>query len=593
MKLKLRYLLVAVFTVVATVPAIFLAFWVERTALEKEVAAVREKHLLLARNITAALERYAQDTEAVFRLLAETAADERPLVPLANVAKQLDFRYFAILGADGTIEQQLGMADSARADSDVGVRDRIGDLPDGAVVYSPVMADASARPTIYLAQRLDAGRIAVAALATDYIVKLQKAIAFGRKGHAAIVDRDGNIIAHPKPDWTREIRNLAKVDPVRRMMNGETDVTMFYSPAVKKDMITGFTTVPGTGWGVMVPQPFEELEEQAFAVKLIALAVSAAGLATAAVIGWLLAGLVTRPVDAVVGTARTIADGRLDARVPEQSGSTPTEIRELSNGFNAMARQLQEDQSVMARALRDARLADRTKSEFLANISHELRTPLNAIIGFSETMGMEIFGNLNDRYKEYAGNIETSGRHLLSIINDILDLSKIEAGKFSVEDEPVDIVQLLKESHALVRERAAENDVEIDCDVPDVLPILRGSPVKLKQVVLNLVSNAIKFTPEGGRVTVSVRSDGDRELVFAVTDTGIGMSAKEIKVALAPFEQVDSRLSRKYEGTGLGLPLAKRLVELHDGSLEVDSTPGKGTCVTVRLPIRPALQQAA
>ena len=134
MKLKLRYLLVAVFTVVATVPAIFLAFWVERTALEKEVAAVREKHLLLARNITAALERYAQDTEAVFRLLAETAADERPLVPLANVAKQLDFRYFAILGADGTIEQQLGMADSARADSDVGVRDRIGDLPDGAVL---------------------------------------------------------------------------------------------------------------------------------------------------------------------------------------------------------------------------------------------------------------------------------------------------------------------------------------------------------------------------------------------------------------------------------------------------------------------------
>ena len=576
MKLKLRYLLVAVFTVVATVPAIFLGFWVERTALEKEVSAVREKHLLLARNITAALERYAHDTEAVFRLLAETAAEARPLAPLATVAQQLDFRYFIVIGPADGVQQQLGMMDAADADRALGFQDRIGAPSDGVVAYSPVLADASARPTIYLSQRLDGGRMAVAALATDYIVKLQQAIAFGRKGHAAIVDRDGNIIAHPKADWTREIKNISKVDPVRRMMNGETDVTMFYSPAVKKDMITGFTTVDATGWGVMVPQPFEELEEQAFAVKLIALAVSAAGLATAAVIGWLLAGLVTRPVDAVVGTARTIANGRLDARVPEQTGPTPTEIRELSNGFNAMARQLQEDQSVMARALRDARLADRTKSEFLANISHELRTPLNAIIGFSETMRMEIFGRIDARYKDYAADIQASGQHLLSIINDILDLSKIEAGKFSVEDEPVDVVQLLKESHALVRERAADSNVGLDCRVPDDLPMLRGSDVKLKQVVLNLVSNAIKFTPEGGEVTISIRNDGGKTLVLEVQDTGIGMSAAEIKVALAPFEQVDSRLSRKYEGTGLGLPLAKRLVELHDGTLHIESTPRRG-----------------
>jgi PAS domain S-box-containing protein len=238
--------------------------------------------------------------------------------------------------------------------------------------------------------------------------------------------------------------------------------------------------------------------------------------------------------------------------------------------------------------LRAAReLADRSnraKSIFLANMSHELRTPLNAILGFSELIEQQVFGPISEpRYLEFAQDILRSGRHLLDIISNILDLAKVEAGRLELEERQVDIVDVLRGSLRLVSEMARRREITLNAELPPGAVIVHADPTRLKQILLNLLSNAVKFTPEGKPVTLSCGRDGD-ELVLAVADTGIGMTDDEVVEVMQPFHQVDNSLSRQYEGTGLGLPLTQSLVDLHDGTMTIASELGVGTTVTVRLP---------
>jgi len=231
----------------------------------------------------------------------------------------------------------------------------------------------------------------------------------------------------------------------------------------------------------------------------------------------------------------------------------------------------------------EAERANQVKSRFLANMSHELRTPLNAIIGFSQIIKDNLMGPGMPIYADYAGDIFNAGEHLLEIINNILDISKIEAGKTELRDELIDPAKIVDDSLAAMHVQAAAKHVELTADIPPNTPLIRGDTVRMRQVLINLVSNAVKFT-EAGQVKVSIAFDTVSGLSFAVADTGIGMAPDEIAKALEPFGQVDNAVSKKYAGTGLGLPLAKSLVLLHDGRLEVSSAAGAGTTVVVRLP---------
>lgn len=272
---------------------------------------------------------------------------------------------------------------------------------------------------------------------------------------------------------------------------------------------------------------------------------------------------------------------------PREQDFRPTDreiIRLMAQWIGSEIIRIQKD-SELRHAKERAEVASQAKSEFLATISHELRTPLNSIIGFSDLMIMKAFGPLgHENYEEYLHNIHDSGQHLLKIINDILDVSKIEAGKLDLAEEVFDLAEAGREALRLTEHKAQEGGLQLAAELPNTFVNLQGDRRRVLQILLNLLSNAIKFTPSGGRITLSMTLLDDGRARLSVADTGIGMTPKEIEKALTPFGQVDSKLSRSQEGTGLGLPLTKSLAEMHQADFEILSTPWVGTKVMITFP---------
>jgi len=280
---------------------------------------------------------------------------------------------------------------------------------------------------------------------------------------------------------------------------------------------------------------------------------------------------------------------RLAARQPlAQSIPGHDEFARLDHAFHDMAGAVAEASKLEHEAKEIAETANRAKSEFLANMSHELRTPLNAVIGFSEVLKDESFGPMNEKQKEYITDVLESGKHLLSLINDILDLSKIEAGKMEIRTGEVDLRALLKNSLTIIKEQALARGIELSLNASDTLGTIQADDRKVKQIVFNLLSNASKFTPDGGKIGIEA-SRTDARVLISVWDTGIGIEEKDRQKVFEEFRQIDSALSRKYAGTGLGLSLAKRFVELHGGQMWFESAgKNQGTRFSFTLPVTPA-----
>lgn len=321
-------------------------------------------------------------------------------------------------------------------------------------------------------------------------------------------------------------------------------------------------------------------------LALVALA-SVLAVVFAEFVSWAVSLIMTGAIPPVITVAAFVAPALV---APPVSFLLVAIIKHLRSEVNDRRRA----EEALRFAIETAESASRTKSAFLANTSHELRTPLNAVIGFSDMIrdGLQS-GTPQEKLMEFAGHINESGRHLLAVLNDILDLSKVEAGKLDLYEEEVDVATIVRSCVALMHERADRGQVTLAVEIAPGLPMLWADPRKLKQVLLNLLSNAIKFTRPGGRVATAAKLMGSGAISMAVIDSGIGIAIKDIALALAPFSQVDSALNRKFEGTGLGLPLAKALVELHQGRLEIKSEPGVGTVVQFTFPAARTRRRAA
>jgi signal transduction histidine kinase len=294
------------------------------------------------------------------------------------------------------------------------------------------------------------------------------------------------------------------------------------------------------------------------------------------------------PIRALQAGAARLGTGDLDQRVDVKTGD---ELEGLADEFNAMAARLRESYADLERKVeertQELEQANRHKSEFLANMSHELRTPLNAIIGFSDVLLTRMFGELDAKQEEYLNDILSSGKHLLDLINDILDLSKVEAGRMELEPSEFSLTEAVRNSVTMVRERAANHGIAISYAVSPEAGEVEADERKVKQVLFNLLSNAVKFTPDGGQVSVKAWREGE-DVWVAVADTGVGIAAGDLELIFEEFRQVGDFAGRTHEGTGLGLTLTKKLVELHGGRISVESEPGKGSTFMFTLPARAA-----
>lgn len=589
MKLGIRAILAIAFVIASAVPLSVWAVWVSASALDQEIAEVEDRHLLLAKNLRRALDRYVQDVTAVFEHVTESAVGTRGSDHLGRLLSSLDFRHICLIDTDTrrvtsvTVSEDTDLSSLALPPLDEFVEKAERGL--GRLVFTNVRHNPNGLPAIYVVKKVDHGTISLGELGTGYLRDTQRAVAFGEGGHAAIVDGAGNVLGHPNAQWELEIKNIAKVDAVARMMRGETGVSQFFSPAAKKEMIAGFTTVPSTGWGVMIPQPLEELEARAEEVRQFSYLVVALGGFVAAVSGWIIGGFVARPIQAVSDAADVVASGRADVSVSRPRGIAPAELDVLAQRFNDMTDALNQSRKTQGRALRAAEEAAEAKSDFVARVTHELRTPLNTVIGFSGMIRDQAHGAINrSEYVDYARLIHDSGQRLLEMVNDIIAYARIDGRSESLNETVVDISKAVIAAIDHVSDRARDGGVALTSTVDDGLPNLWADDIKLRQAITHLLSNAVKFTPRGGSAHIDASLTDNGGLAVTVTDSGIGIAEADIPVALSPFGQISSQLARAYEGAGLGLPLSKMLIELHGGSLRLRSEPGEGTTVTLTLP---------
>lgn len=345
---SLRMTLTIAFTLAAMLPALAFGLWIERNAFRSEVEAVSEKHLLLARNVTEALDRYARDVQASFDLFVETANADQTIRGFDKLGRRLNFNHLCIVSPQGQVLKSVHALAAAPASLPPARMTVLAELASRAPgTISDVMANGAGEPTLYLARPLADGSLAVGALDTGYIRQLQRAIAFGQKGHAAIVDSTGRLLAHPRDPWWREMKDISGVPPVAEMLRGGSGVMPFHSPAANAGMISGYATVATTGWGVMVPQPVSELAARAAKNRLAAFTLLGLFVAAAACVSWLASGLLFRPVSAFIDSASRYTEGTRLQKIPELSAFAPRELVELGNTFNIMAEQILRDRDTL------------------------------------------------------------------------------------------------------------------------------------------------------------------------------------------------------------------------------------------------------
>jgi len=567
---------------------------------EHLVTLQREKALAAATRI----EQYIQDIE---HQLGWTALPQ--VGAGANPAEQRRYEYLKLLRQapaitevawiDASGREQLRVSrlamDVVGAGTDYAGDARFLEAKGGKTWYSPVYFRKETEPYMTIARPAGGagGGVTVAEVNLKFVWEVVSRIQIGKAGLAYVVNSAGTLIAHPDISLVLQKTDMSRLAQVAALASGEGADAPIARDLKAEEVLTAHAGIPTLNWTVFVELPLAEAFAPLYASVLRIGLLLLAGLVLSMLASLYLARRMVEPIRAIQAGAARIGAGQLEQRIEVHTGD---ELEALSEQFNKMAVDLKESYSGLERKVeertRDLEVANQHKSEFLANMSHELRTPLNAIIGFSEVLQEKMFGEMNDKQTEYIDDIHGSGKHLLSLINDILDLSKIEAGRMELDLATFSVPEAIGNALTLVRERAVRHGIELTASIDPAVGEISADERKFKQILLNLLSNAVKFTSEGGRIVVAARPGGGL-IEVSVADTGIGIAPKDQEAVFEEFRQVGQDYTRKAEGTGLGLALTRKFVELHGGKIRLKSEPGKGSTFTFTLPLEPARSVAA
>jgi signal transduction histidine kinase len=434
--------------------------------------------------------------------------------------------------------------------------------------------------------------VLIAEVNLKYIWDVISNIKVGQTGYAYVVSRDGDLIAHPDISLVLQKQSIKHLGQVQAALAGEPGPFAAQSNLAGAKVLPAYAAMPDLGWAVIVERSADEAYAPLYASMLRTAVLLLLGLGMAVVASLLIGRRVVRPLAALRQGAARIGAGTLTHRIDIQ---TDDEFQDLATEFNHMAMQLQElyadlEQRVEARTREleershELEIASKHKSQFLANMSHELRTPMNAILGYTELIIDEIYGAVPEPIREVLERVQQSGQHLLGLINAVLDLSRIEAGRLILSISDYTMLEVAQTVFTSVESLAAEKQLTLNMSVPPDLPPGRGDEQRITQVLLNLVGNAIKFTA-AGEVGIGVTA-ADGTFTIAVSDTGFGIAEDDQQKIFDEFQQADNSSTRQQGGTGLGLAISKRIIEMHGGRLWVESSLGKGSTFWFTLPIR-------
>ena len=613
---SLRWYISVGLLLVGVVPLIFFGAQRISSLFATQNASIQQKHEPMAESLAQAIYGYLLDqTSALQSTASQLESDNASLARLNEPGfdpTHLNQELAAAHSAQPALLQlyvgslngrAVAAAPTAAVGADYSVWNYVKEVLNPRRIgptYSDVVrsqGDTSVSAVIIAVPILDPQRNLIGFLAgtvnLSEVQRLSNYSRIGVNGQAVVVDRRGRVIAHPRNDWRIEAKDLSSQAIFQQSLGQENGVSWYTDLDGNEPRAAGFATVPVVGWKVWISQPVADLRTELTPLILSTLEWLLVAIVLALVLGFIAAAWITRPVVELTRAAGRIAQGDFVTPVVVRERFAAKEMRELAHTFNQMARQLSgayltlEDKvsqrtSELQSANQELARANKLKSEFLANVSHELRTPLSAIIGFSQILLDGIDGPVNEEQLQDITQVNKSGQSLLSLINQILDLSKIEAGKMELSLERVELPMLISAVLDSISPLAQEKGLRIDTRFPPGLPAVEGDAARLKQILINLLSNAVKFT-DRGRIEVIAQPSG-RMVRIAVKDTGIGISREAQKLIFDEFVQGDGSSTRRHGGTGLGLSIVRKLVEMHGGAITVISEPGMGSTFTFTVP---------
>jgi signal transduction histidine kinase len=576
---------------ISIIPLALMIAWVTQNAIDNQFDAVREKHLIVAQNLASSLSRYVEDAVAEFDVITQLSDADLSTDWIVKSAKNFHFRLFAAFDAMGVeTRSKVFDDDLAQAKLDENLvlflREEANKKP-GEISITGITSYKS-KPHFWIVRSIRDGGLQTMLVRPDYLRKTQKAIAFGERGHSMIVDQYGRVIAHPNAQWEETSKDASKLSVVKKMMAGEIGVSQFFSPPMQADMIAGHTFVPETGWGVMVPQPVQELYDAAKDFQKVAFFIALAGLIIAIALNWWLSRIIGGSVSKLSSASKTlIKDDDLTKRVTVPGSKSPIEIYELSVTYNQMLERIEQQSNKLSESLKESEAANQAKSEFLATITHELRTPMNGIVG-----SLELIKDASDCTEavDYADMAMNASHHLIELIEDVLLYSSVEAGKIEIKKAPLDPRFMIEQVYKSFSDQAESKGIEFKLNLSNDLPTsVEGDEKRLRQILVNIVGNALKFTDSGSvEIQSHIEKSGpsEKRFIIDVIDTGPGIASDKQTQIFDRFFQIDSSLNRVKGGTGLGLAISQDLARLMRGIISVESEEGKGSRFTIEIPIK-------